>query len=393
MGTFSVLIVLMNLRVIKVLSQQKQSRANKLFIVLSTSDIVVGFVTLPLTLLLFTDINEYVYCRLFPVTLFFIYAPINFSWTTTIVIAIDRFFMITTAKLHYKFLTDKMIINILINNFFVAIGLSLWNLLTVKFPEKIMEINAFNVTLSVIEFLFIAITLILYVHLVFYVRKKSKLLQRNRNDIQRKNNTYSSRTTTTALYVFVCLVSCNVTQLSGMMYTIVSKNSNNVVIRNFLFWPLLALYSSSLFNAIILMCRSKHLKKEFTIKASKTYERYMSSIRRRSSSLAEMLRGEKNNNRSRNVFHLDTILTNSDNVLDDVSINSDNVLDDVSNDGNKVLDDVSINSDNVLDDVSNDGNKVLDDVSINSDNVLDDVSNDGNKVLDDVSNNSDNVLA
>ena len=257
-GTFSVLIIMVNLKVIKVLLQQKQTRANKLFIILSISDIVVGFVTLPLTLLMFTDINEYVYCKMFPVTLFFIYVPINFSWTTTIVIIIDRFCMITKSTLHEKFISDKILYFILVNNFFVANGLALWNLLTVKFPKTIMEINAFNITLTLMEFVFIIITSILYLHLVFYVRKKSKLLQLYQNNIQKKSINYSRRTTTTAVYVFVCLVFCNVTQLSGMMYTIVSKDTNNIMIRNFLFWPLLALYPNSLFNALILMCRSRH---------------------------------------------------------------------------------------------------------------------------------------
>ena len=133
-GTFSVLIILVNLKVIKVLLQQKQTRANKLFIILSISDIVVGFVTLPLTLLMFTDINEYVYCKIFPVTLFFIYAPINFSWTTTIVIAIDRFCMITKSTLHETFISDKILYFILVNNFFVANGFSTMEFINRKIP-------------------------------------------------------------------------------------------------------------------------------------------------------------------------------------------------------------------------------------------------------------------
>ena len=136
------------------------------------------------------------------------------------------------------------------------------------------------------------------------------------NNIQKKSNNYSRRTTTTAVYVFVCLVFCNVTQLSGMMYTIVSKYTNNIMIRNFLFWPLLALYSNSLFNALILMCRSRHLKKEITLDATMTYQKYKSTIRRRSSAVIGILSRERQSNKTSSVIE-DVIEEVSEDISDD----------------------------------------------------------------------------
>ena len=217
---------------------------------------MVGGITIPLTMLLFyTDISEHVYCKLVPLIVYFIYAPVNFSWTTTIVIALDRVLMVTKNNLHYKYLTKKVICTILISNFCMSNGMSLWNLSTVKFSKKILDINPFNITLIILEICFICLTAAFYLYLLRFVWRQSKIMDRNR--ITDNKESYCSRTTrTTILYILICLVVCNFTQLFGMIYVTLSNTENSI---NILFWKLLALYLNSFLNAIILILRwSKH---------------------------------------------------------------------------------------------------------------------------------------
>ena len=254
-GLSAVITLITNIAVLRsLLLQRKKTRTTKLFLVLSTSDIIVGAVTMPLTMLLFyTYIAKDTYCKLIPVIIYFIYAPVNFSWTTTIVIALDRCLMITQNQIHYKYLTDKVICIIVVVNFCIANSLASWHLFTVKYTAKILDANPFNITLSVLEICFVCLTAILYIYLLWYVRKKSKIMASNQITDGRKN--YSSKTTTTTAYVFLCLVACNVNQLFGMIYITWSKTTNIIVVRNTIFWTLLPLYLNSFLNAVILKLR------------------------------------------------------------------------------------------------------------------------------------------
>ena len=255
-GVLSVLILAVNVAVIKsLLTQRRKKRTCKLFILLSVSDVVVGAVTIPLAMLLFyTYIPEDTYCKLVPVIIYFIYAPFKFSWLTTILIAVDRVLMITQRNLHLKYMTDKMICIIVIFNFCAANSIALWHLLSVKYSTKILEQNAFNITLSVLEMCLILVTTMLYIYLLWYVRKKCKIMECNRITNERR---YGRGTTQTTANVFVCLVVCNLTQLLGLIFVTWSKTKSNIIIRNAIFWPTLALYMNSFLNAVILMHRGR----------------------------------------------------------------------------------------------------------------------------------------
>ena len=182
------------------------------------------------------------------------FVPVKFSWATTVVIALDRFLLITKNHLHRKYLTDRIIIIILTSSFLGANIIGLWHVLNVKLPDKILDVNPFYVTLSIVEVSFIIATIALYKHLLTYVRKQAKSMQSNRAK-QGQNQCYSYRTTQTMVYVFFSLAVCNITQLIGMNYTIWSKNDDHIGVRNTIFWTTLALYLSSFLNPVILMLR------------------------------------------------------------------------------------------------------------------------------------------
>ena len=248
----AILTLAVNITVIRTLSLQKRkTRSIKLFLLQSASDLIVGCITIPLTMLLFyTEIPEKIYCELVPLITYFIYAPVKFSWTTTIVIALDRVLMVTKLHLHYKYLTNKVICFILMFNFCIANGISIWNLFTVHYSSKILDKNPFNIAISILEICFIFVTVAFYLYLLWYVRKQSKVMKPHRITDQKQS--YSERTTQTTIYVFISLVVCNFTQVFGMIYVILCDSENSINVRNIIFWTLLALYLHSLTNALIL---------------------------------------------------------------------------------------------------------------------------------------------
>ena len=258
----SIIIVIANTAVIRALvSQRCQTREQKMFILLSTSDIVVGIFTVPFTNILFyTEISEDIYCKLFPVIIYAIYTPVNFSWTTTIVIALDRILLITLNRIHVKYMTGKILCYIFVQNFLIANLLSIWSIVTVKYPPKILDANPFTITLSVLELTFIIITASLYIYLLHYVRKKARVMKESCYVGGRQQN-ICHRATNTIAYVLMFLVTCNVAQLVGMTYATLSKLNENVVVRNSIFWPTLALYLNSFLNAVILGFRISNWQK------------------------------------------------------------------------------------------------------------------------------------
>ena len=262
-GVSSIIIIVANVIAIRVLINQRvQTREQKMFIkmfiLLSTSDIVVGIFTVPFTMLLFyPEISEDIYCKLLPVIIYAIYTPVNFSWTTTIVIALDRILLITQSQIYVQYMTGKMLCYVFIQNFLIANLLSIWTITTVKYPPKILDINPFTITLIAFEITFIFITGSLYIHLLYYVCRESRGLKASRY-VGGKLQSICHSTISTIAYVLMTLVTCNATQLVGMMYATVTELKGNVAVRNAIFWPTLALYLNSFFNAIILINRSSN---------------------------------------------------------------------------------------------------------------------------------------
>ena len=162
-------------------------------------------------------------------------------------------------------MTDKMISIILILCFITSNAISLWHIFTVEYPSKILEVNPFNIALGVLELSFMCLTGILYLYMLLYIRRTSKIMESKRSGNQQS---YCDRVTHTIMFVFICLLTCNLTQFVGMIYVILSTSNDKVLVRNTIFWTLLALYLNSFFNAIILLIRRNHQKRDKRVPAA-----------------------------------------------------------------------------------------------------------------------------
>ena len=243
-----VIIVVSNgLLLYKLLKKKQKTRVDKLFIILSASDICVGSISVPVSSLplIITDIETL--CKISPCLTFFLYFPYLFSWTMVIIISVDRVLMITKRYIYGKFVTMKVlysvIIFLLLKDILSAIFMSLYiNLL--DFSNKFIQYSQLFV-----ESFFISVTVISYLYLLYYVRSRSRKI----GAFKHTANQNEKRLTKTVIVIFMCLVIFTIPHFVGVILAFYFDVSNAATMRNIVYWSGIALYSNSAANAIILL--------------------------------------------------------------------------------------------------------------------------------------------
>lgn len=98
----------------KLFKKRYKTRADKIFIILSCSDIGVGLFSIPIiSLPLFKwDVSAFDMHRTFDYMYHFIWIfstsfPYGFSWTLVLIIALDRVFIITKGQIYKQYITMK----------------------------------------------------------------------------------------------------------------------------------------------------------------------------------------------------------------------------------------------------------------------------------------------
>lgn len=255
--TTAVLILASNSTLLgKLLLKREKTRADKLFIMLSLSDMGIGACTIPLLLLLTFSLNLDIVCLLHPVTTFFTYYPYLFSWAMVIIIAIDRCLMITKSNTYGKYVTIKFLY-LFIGIVFLAITC----VSAVVIPKgkyklhsrKISAVFTFQIFMQLISIFTVAA---LYSYLLYYVRKKAKKFDSNRR--RHSQQDYSEQVTKSTFLIYLCLIFFSLPHAVGLLVWLSNPPAtpSNVTVRNRFCWLVLSLYSNSYINAMILLYRA-----------------------------------------------------------------------------------------------------------------------------------------
>ena len=235
---------------------RKKVRVTNLFIIQSITDISVGLFSLPLVAWEVFKIPRTVGCSVpCEILIVFHYFPYIFSWMLTIVIAIDRW-LVVTKGLKYKItITTRKLLKILMVLFLFTAGLSVLQFAFTLNVRTIMKV--------VIEITLILVTIASYLHLLHFVRKKSKR-ERPYGGIN-----FSSRLTKTIVWIFFCQVFLTAPQLVYFFVLIPYGSLTNLTSRmkaKLLFrWMLVLRYSNCFTNALLLLhfqYINRRLKKE-----------------------------------------------------------------------------------------------------------------------------------
>ena len=240
----------------KLLEKKQKRRTDKLFIILSLSDICVGLVAVPVRSLPFFITDFEILCKLSPSLIFFTYFPYTFSWTMVIIISVDRVLMVTRCRMYQKFVTmnvlSLLIAFLLLKDILYVIFMSLY-LDPLEFSNKLLQF-----TVLFIESFFIFSTIVSYLYLLYFVKSKSKKIRPFRHTL----NQYEKRLTVKVIVIFICLVIFTMPQFIGVIFTFYFDVKSPTNKRNIVYWNAIILYTNSSVNAVILLIdfhRSKRI--------------------------------------------------------------------------------------------------------------------------------------
>lgn len=115
--------------VYKLLKKKLKTRADKMFIILSCSDIGVGLSSVPMSSLPLFIKNFDALCMLSPILQFFYYIPYSFSWSVLTIVALDRVLIIAKEYMYKKHVTMKDLYGLttfsLLMNLIIAIAVAM----------------------------------------------------------------------------------------------------------------------------------------------------------------------------------------------------------------------------------------------------------------------------
>ena len=239
-SVISVVIVVSNgLLLYKLFKQKQKTRADKLFIILSASDICVGLISLPISSLplFITDFDTL--CKISPCLTFVFYFPYVFSWTMVIIISVDRALLITKRHNYVNFVTMKVLYSVvvflLLKDILSAIFMSLY-IDVLNFSNKFIQYSQLF-----IESFFISVTVISHLYLLCYVRSRSMKI----GAFKHTANQNEKRLTKKVIVIFICLVIFTIPQFVGVIRTFYLDVNSAAINRNIAYWNTIVIYSNS----------------------------------------------------------------------------------------------------------------------------------------------------
>ena len=231
----------------KLLIKSSKTRADKVFIILSCFDIIVGLFSVPIiSLPLFIRDFDTLGFIMFLIWTFSSYFPYCFSWTLIIIIALDRVFIITKGYNYTKYVPMKVLYRVII---FCLLFILVIIILTIM--EKTMGFNScimVYVQLA-LEICFIIITVVAYIYLFYFVRSNSRKLANKRHG----GINFNKNLMMTVTYNYVCLLFFI---LPHFIFTTLLHNDAIEYSRisvNLLYWGIVLAYSNSYANAFIIL--------------------------------------------------------------------------------------------------------------------------------------------
>ena len=237
----------------KLFKKRSKTRADKIFIILSCSDIGVGIFSIPIVSIpLFKweiDAFDYTHCFLWIFPACF---PYGFSWLLVVIIALDRVFVITKGQIYKQYITMKTLYWII--TVCLALILAMAILVSLRY-ESFKRHSHIIVYLQLLtELSFIFITLVAYIHLFHFVRSQSSVIATKRHggaDLNKK-------LTLTVTYTYLCLLLFTLPQVAKQVIVLrwekrMMGNLRKRMIVNLEYWGNVLSYSNCYANACIIL--------------------------------------------------------------------------------------------------------------------------------------------
>ena len=245
----------------RLLKKKQKTRADKMFIILSCSDIAVGLFSLPVISLKLFSCAANVFVAVFSsyaLWNFAAYFPFIFSWTLIIIIALDRVFVITKAQVYKKCCTMKVL-------YWVITLCLLLTFVMLTLAIKELQRNGRNSHMTcyiilLFEFCLIFITIMVYAYLFHFVRSKSRVIENKRHC----GTNFNKKLMITITYTYICLLFFTFPHSVGVAIYFFVRIRDQRMLGNLMYWGIILTYSNSYANAFIILYRSRGNHKPVT---------------------------------------------------------------------------------------------------------------------------------
>ena len=235
----------------KILKRRQKTRADKIFIILSCSDIGVGLFSIPIISLELFKCDFGVAGSVFSLVWYFsVFFPYSFSWTLIIIIALVRVIIIIKAQVYKKYVTMKilyrMIILCLLSTFVVI------TLCIMERKSKPKSRVMFYIVLSG-ELCFIFTTIIACVYLFHFVQSKSGVIENKKHG----GINFNKKLMITITYTYMCVLLFTLPHFVGLVIHFFIRTRDQKMLKYLQYWITILPYSNSYANAIIILYRSR----------------------------------------------------------------------------------------------------------------------------------------
>nr|XP_047122524.1 histamine H1 receptor-like [Hydra vulgaris] len=255
-AAFSVFIIVSNLLLLKLLSNTRKKKYStnneKLVLLLSFVDLVVGSVVIPLQLVLFIKLKA-VSCLFISITAFWLVFLLVFSGSIVVLISIERFVTVLHNKRFYGIhFNGACIITIIIFQFLISFGLGIWYALLVPSPKSLRQQSIYFFSISTYIFLNIILIFIINTLLLIKTKKMMRIKEihvAEHNVVERRLNKTMMLISTSLMILYLPSVFVGYTHAVNL-YLNVLKQSGYI-------WTIVLCEFNSAFNPSIYISRNK----------------------------------------------------------------------------------------------------------------------------------------
>lgn len=252
--TACAIIVTNSLLLNKFVRKKPKTRPDKLFVILTRTDLGVGLFSIPLiSLSLF--IKDFDFPWMFsPLMHFFVYSLYGFSRIVLTITALDRIIIIMKGSIYENYITLK----ILYCSIAFILLLVLVGVISITINGEFLERIPPSIQYAqlVLEPTFIIVTIAAYIYLLYFVRSKSRSIANARHGSINVNK----KLMMTITYIYVCLILFNIPHYAGVAVGFIVPLTDPIVQRNLAYWNYILGFSNAYANALIILYNSRTKK-------------------------------------------------------------------------------------------------------------------------------------
>ena len=244
------------------ITNQTKSFTNRMFIIISISDLICGCTVIPLNLINIYLDEESKDCILMSNIENSIYIILSFgSSINTCALAIDRFIFIR-YPFKYKKIASKRRILLLVVTLSYSVG---FTIIASRKDENLFVISAISVVIFIL-----VVSIVVNVQLVKYIKKQTEEIRRLSNTFVKTS--YKQRATKTILMIITILVVTQLPQVTILSYTFITNEERRTKISFIIFhWTRLLVLMNAGLNALVYISRNKLIIKLYKNKVNKLW--------------------------------------------------------------------------------------------------------------------------